>query len=152
MSITETLSREGWGPGPWDGEPDRMEFRDEATGLPCLIVRNQFGALCGYVGVAPGHPLYGAEWSTACEAVEVHGGITYAAECSGKICHLPEPGEPDHVYWLGFDCAHAFDVCPGMEYLRKQIPQFRLAGETYKTVAFVRNECADLARQLAAMK
>jgi hypothetical protein len=40
----------------WDNEPDRVEF--ESLGLPCLIVRNPFGALCGYVGVPEGHPWY----------------------------------------------------------------------------------------------
>lgn len=50
-----------WGEGPWQHEPDRLEF--EHAGLPCLIVRNHFGALCGYVGVSPGHPLHKVPYS-----------------------------------------------------------------------------------------
>lgn len=44
--------------GAWMQEPDKVQFEDPETGLPCLIVRNQMGALCGYVGVGPGHPLH----------------------------------------------------------------------------------------------
>jgi hypothetical protein len=30
-----------WGEGPWQHEPDKMQWTDDDTGLPCLIVRNQ---------------------------------------------------------------------------------------------------------------
>src|SRR5947207_1159298 len=46
-----------WGPGEWQDEPDRLEWR-HTSGLPCLIVRNHMGSLCGYVGVPPAHPFY----------------------------------------------------------------------------------------------
>jgi hypothetical protein len=49
-----------WGPGPWQSEPDRLEWKDERTGLTCLIVREMLmGGLCGYVGVPPSHPYFG---------------------------------------------------------------------------------------------
>lgn len=52
--------RSSWGPGPWDNEPDELDWRDERTGLPCAIRRNPFaGQLNGYVGVPPTHPLFG---------------------------------------------------------------------------------------------
>jgi hypothetical protein len=40
----EPVDRTGWPPGPWDDEPDRIEWIDEATGQPCLMRRNGFGA------------------------------------------------------------------------------------------------------------
>lgn len=46
-----------WGEGPWTSEPDRLEF-ETACGLTGLVLRGPLGALCGYVGVPPGHPLY----------------------------------------------------------------------------------------------
>lgn len=134
------LDRTGWEAGPWDGEPDRMEWRDEATGLPCLIVRGQVGALCGYVGVPPSHPWHGVEYD-AIDA-DVHGGLTYASKCHGTICHVPAPGESDDVWWLGFDCAHAGDIVPGST--RWSLP-FR--GDVYRDVAYVRGEVARLAAQ-----
>ena len=54
-----TMNKSTWGDGPWMAEPDKEQWPDETTGLPCLIKRNQFGALCGYVGVAEGHPWFG---------------------------------------------------------------------------------------------
>ncbi len=55
-----TLDRTEWQRGQWDSEPDKKQWLDEATGLPCLIVRQrEAGHLCGYVGVPKSHPLHG---------------------------------------------------------------------------------------------
>ena len=103
------------------------------------------GALCGYVAVPPGHPAHGKDYDDV--GVTVHGGLTYARPCQegGEVCHVPRPGYPDDVWWLGFDCSHYCDYCPGMD----------RHGETdqrrYKTIAYVQTECAELAQQLKAM-
>lgn len=52
----DVYDKSGWGDGPWQKEPDKAQWLDEATRLPCLAVRNNVsGTLCGYVGVPPGH-------------------------------------------------------------------------------------------------
>lgn len=97
--------------GPWQKENDRVEF--EHAGLPCLMVRQPHaGHWCGYVGLFPGHKYYKKAYQD-CEDVDVHGGLTYSNACEGHVCHTPKEGEPDDVWWLGFDCAHAYDYCPG---------------------------------------
>lgn len=103
-----------WPPGPWHAEPDRLEF--EHKGVPCLLVRNKsLGNWCGYAAVPPGHPLHGKGYDAPqLEDVRAHGGLTYASACCGEICHTPKAGEPDDVWWFGFDCAHAFDLAPYM--------------------------------------
>lgn len=54
------IPKSSWGIGPWQDEPDHIEWTDERTGLPCRIIRNMmFGHLCGYVGVPPTHPYFG---------------------------------------------------------------------------------------------
>lgn len=163
-----------------------------ATGLPCLIVRNRFGALCGYVGVAEGHPLFGLSYSEvapvsrpvaaelldargvldlyddelkACTVridvmLSAHGGITFADFCADStneaelICHVPGPGEPDRVWWFGFDCGHAGDLAPEMQArhpdLYTDIWRSRM-NETYRDVPYVEDECASLAAQLKAI-
>lgn len=63
------IDKSSWARGPWDSEPDKMQFTDEATGLPCLVVRGPAGALCGYVGVSKGHPLYEVQYSDECPAL-----------------------------------------------------------------------------------
>lgn len=109
MKTSRHHDKRNWRPGPWINEPDRVEWRHR--GLPCLIVRNHTGALCGYVAVPPGHPAHGAGYDSV--NVDVHGGLTFANHCDTSeralICHTPEPGEPDDVWWLGFDCAHYGD-------------------------------------------
>jgi hypothetical protein len=140
---TQEVDRSGWPAGPWDDEPDRVEF--EHAGLPCLLNRGGGGAWCGYAAVPPGHPLHGQDYEVP--DISVHGGLTYAGECHGAICHVPKPGEPDDVWWFGFDCAHAFDLTPSK--LPYAPPIF---DEVYRDVAYVRRETERLAEQLAAVK
>lgn len=56
------LDKSAWGSGEWTSEPDKKQWADAATGLPCLIVRGPFGALCGYVGVPQDHPAFGLHY------------------------------------------------------------------------------------------
>lgn len=155
-----TVDKSSWGDGPWLTEPDKEQFTDETTGLPCLVKRGPVGSLCGYVGVAEGHPWFGMGYddvrTAEGEYPEVHGGLTFADFChegpeESTICHVPGPGEPDRVWWLGFDCAHAWDLSPGMraELTGLGTPRHDL-DETYRDVAYVKAECARLAEQARA--
>lgn len=159
----EMTDKSQWGAGPWQDEPDRVEF--EHLGFPCLINRNmRHGNLCGYVAVPPGHPWHGKDRNEL--DVEAHGGLTYSAACHDDICHVPKAGEPDDVWWLGFDCAHFLDVSPGLDaFMEKTLPDHlkprRHLPETlgaldeswtprYRTVAYVRAQCEALAEQAKA--
>ena len=52
MKTFKTKDKTNWpSRGPWDNEPDKAQWIDEASGYDCLIVRGGGGALCGYVGV-----------------------------------------------------------------------------------------------------
>lgn len=109
-----------------------------------------------YVGLPPGHRLHGRDCVSAedAPALDVHGGITYANACAGPICHVPREGEPADVWWLGFDCAHAFDYVPGLygpaERLRRLVGTMRRL-LTYRSLAYVRAEVESLAEQLRAL-
>ena len=132
--------RSNWGRGPWDEEPmDRVDFIH--VGFSCFVQRGPLGAWCGYVGVPSTHPNYGQDYDDV--QAEVHGGLTYADVCQGSICHVPEPGMPDDVWWLGFDCAHSGDTVPGMSHYRD-----RYDHEYYKDLQFVTDETKALAEQL----
>jgi len=139
--------------GPWHDEPDEERF--EAHGHPCLLLRNPLGAWCGYVAIAPGHPWHGIDYGQI--DAEVHGGLTYANACAGHICHVPKPGEPDDVWWLGFDCIHAgdlslsdiVDVSGIRARMRVELPSYDRSHESYKTIGFARNETIKLAQQAA---
>lgn len=128
-------------PGPWQAESDHVDF--EADGFACILHRN-FG-WCGYVAVPPGHPWHGKN----CDEldVRVHGGLTYSEMCSGEICHVAKPGEPDDVWWLGFDCSHSGDLT------LYDIADGNLAGfgnDIYRDVEYVRRETQRLAAQAKA--
>lgn len=146
QTLPDIVDRTGWPMGPWDNEPDRVEWRDPTTGLPCLLRRHShFGTWCGYVAVPPGHPWHGRD-SLDIDA-SVHGGVSFAGPCDDdeegpdRICHVPQPGEPDNVWWFGFDCAHGWDLAPG--YLFETLQQ----GQTYRTLDYARDQCQQLAAQ-----
>lgn len=142
-----------WGDGPWQHEPDKVQFTDAATGLPCIIRRGGGGAWCGYVGVPEGHPWFGLDYDDDPVDADVHGGLTFAAPCAeGEdehgICHIPEPGEPEHVHWFGFDCNHGGDIAP--EWMQYRTAWLETGG-VYRDEAYVRRQVASLAQQLAAV-
>lgn len=142
------LPRTFWGKGEWENEPDKKQWGDESTGLPCLIVRNYSGALCGYVGLPPSHPLYGKEYDDV--AVDCHGGLTFAGQCQEPVnecegvCHKAPEGE-DNVWWLGFDCHHYMDKTPQDFILKRE------EGAVYRDFAYVTAQVQHLATQLAAL-
>ncbi len=160
--------RSQWPAGPWDDEPDKLVWTTK-TGLPGMLVRNGAGALCGYVAVLPGHKLHGVRYNQAPADPDfvgppreyawedygdtpegmftVHGGLTYSDSCAGSICHIPEPGEPDDVWWFGFDCAHSGDDYPA-NYSGPFARRYGNSSEQYKTVAYVQAEAEKLAEQL----
>ncbi len=135
--------------GPWDGEPDRLEFRSH--GFACLAKRNMvMGFWCGYVGLPPEHPLYGKDYNQVEEThdIRVHGGLTYSALCNEAIgiCHKPAPGEPEDLFWLGFDCAHGGDLEPAIRALGFGFHA------VYRDLEYVKQECEQLADQLEKVK
>lgn len=77
----------------------------------------------------------------------------YEYQMARRICHIPEPGQPTEVWWFGFDCAHAWDLVPGMEAMMKKVNGgfSRPKNDIYRDFEYVQNEVRNLARQLAAM-
>ena len=122
---------------PWDGEPDELDFLT-LVGLPAAVRRpNELKHLCGYVQVPVGHPFHGAGYDDCQPPCSVHGGLTYA-----------DPLRYKDGWWLGFDCGHAGDLSPG--YLdHPHLSRLAHSG-TYRTIAYVRQECEELALQIAS--
>ncbi len=160
------LEKSGWGDGPWQHEPDKVQWQDADTDLPCLIVRGYTsGALCGYVGVHKTHSCFGKDYEDVDAKLQVHGGITFSSKCNpnGKICHTVEDGEDDNVWWFGFDCSHAYDLSPKrearlykltvceIEVDLKELADHPLIRVDYRDLDYVKAEVASLAKQLAAI-
>lgn len=146
------IDKSAWGPGPWQEEPDRVDFVH--AGFACMALRHDTsGNWCGYVGVPREHPCYGKPYDDV--DVDVHGGLTYSSQCSGYICHVPQAGMPDDVWWLGFDAGHAGDEAPGINATLRNLgcpTRHREDWETYRDLAYIRQEIERLAEQLAALR
>lgn len=133
---------------PWETEPDHVEF--EHVGYPCILHRGPVGAWCGYVGIPSTHPFYKKEYNSDLE-VDVHGGLTYASECQGAICHKVAEGETDDRWWFGFDCSHYGDLWPGSSSLIFDIMNAGgpLRDGVYRDIDYVTAETKKLAEQLS---
>lgn len=153
--------------GPWTNEPDRVQWT--AHGLDCLAQRNsRSGVWCGYVGVGPNHPWYATAYNQYTDeenynpviAAHAHGGLTFSDFCmtgpNGEeltedhpdflslVCHTG--GLHEKVWWLGFDCNHAYDLAPAwIRYDERPI-----LGDVYRDLPYVRSEIESLAAQCAA--
>ena len=152
MRQYHTMDKSTWKNGPWQSEPDKMQWIDAETDLDCLIVRNAFGALCGYIGIDKNHPLFKIDYNNT-PNLEVHGGLTFSDLCqewddpSKGICHIPEGNRPKNIWWFGFDCAHYCDfipiyTSPNYGFMRSHV------GTTYRTIEYVQSEIRHLAKQL----
>lgn len=163
MSWT-TVDKSTWGDGPWQDEPDKMQWPDEATGLPLLVHRSDVaGAWCGYIGVPEGHPWYKTHRYTIDNLLPdgVHGGVNFTTFCmdtggeSRGICHVPGPGEPDHVYWTGFHCSHIWDLSPAADAICRAhgltpMSEYGFLDQVYRDIAYARDQCRLLAAQVKA--
>jgi hypothetical protein len=89
------------------------------------------GAWCGYVGVSPDNPY--AKSYLPRELLSVHGGVTFSRQ-----------SEENGLFWIGFDCSHAGDLCPARD--------LYFPNDIYRPLAYVLAECAALAKQLATAK
>lgn len=144
-----------FGKGEWIDEPDEMEF--DYRSIECEILRNQVGALCGYVTVPEEHPWHRKPYDDI--DCEVHGGLTFAASAIYK------EGEKEK-FKIGFDCSHFNDLCPVIEKimdearnrpenqrLRKTRDHMALLAPnilrpTYKNIAYVKAEIEGLVDQM----
>lgn len=144
------------GEGEWINEINRLEFKH--AGFDCLINRNQFLAWCGYVGIPKTHPCYGKEILMQDYTLPegVHGGVSYSQECHELICHQTENKE-DNLWWIGFDCAHAYDLIPYLNHIRKkwggnwqkiELDCNIKYMDVYRNIDYVTNETKNLAEQL----
>lgn len=120
---------------PWLKELKDIDVRWDIGDFKAHIIRHKdMGHLCGYVGVGVDHPLYGRKTDDdEIIKLDVHGGVTFAGH--------DKDDKDDGVWWIGFDCAHAFDVIPYM-------PIMMLQGAKYRDFTYVSGEVEKLARQL----
>ena len=159
------------------GGADKVAWRDAASGYECIIMRDEGGYLRGFVGVDPGHPLYGFVHDAVPSelGIEVHGGLTYSAVCQDgpspqprliyevrRICHVPVGYVPvvnatdhrpahDRAWWFGFDCNHVYDVVPG-DRLNRERFLAREIGAEFRDEGYVYDQVVDLAAQLRAIE
>lgn len=136
--------------------PIKKDWTTE-SGLRAVIVMNSLGFHCGYVGVPPGHPLHGVEYSQSTPALgdspesvfDAHGGITFAGDGKGEY-----PVKSD-LWWFGYDCGHLWDApCPEhIEKMQQEYPDspfmWERAEGVFRDVDYCVAECESLARQIA---
>ena len=134
-SETMQIDKTKWERGPWDREPDKVDF--EYQGYSCRVLRHRtLGHLCGYVGVTGGHPAYKV---TYLDLHEQNLGWDFLRGTELTFSdELPE----SNLWWFGFDCAHSNDRTPF--YTSRQA--------TYKGVDWVMARIYELADALKQME
>lgn len=163
----EPIDKSAWGDGPWQDEPDELSW--SFGDVPCRIVRHPHsGVLNGYVSVPASHPWHGQDFDEI--EADCHGGLTFSGTFGNRSEFVDEDSRvlaartyasrattDRGLWWVGFDCAHAWDWTPGFDalYRERNIEPMPFAGErsSYKTIEYVKSEVENLARQaIAAMR
>lgn len=93
------------------------------------------GIACGYVGLPRSHPYHGKRYD-AINDIQVHGGLTFSGY--GK-------GWNDGLWYLGFDCGHAFDL----DDLPTSLTAPPYVLKSKRSDEFVREQTKRLAEQLS---
>lgn len=173
--------REQWGEGPWQHEPDKLDWRDERTSLQCAIRRTKAGNLCGYVGVPPGHVFFGWDYH---DDVRLRDEFLKQRKVGGDVSSVDIflyalQGGPDNgtiplgmalrVHW-GVNYAGEFPTddppCEAWWFgfdcahagdlvpgMMEFFSQFKLLREvTYRDLAYVKGQCELLAFQLRQLE
>lgn len=167
--MLKSVDRSSWGDGPWNNEPDELEWTDEITGLSCAIIRMPWnGALNGYVAVPPGHLLHGKSYSDRVKvpegamsrSINVAQDIGYirlftasisVAEDMQKaeldlvlLCHgglTYAKAASDGAWWFGFDSQHCDDASP-----KDDRPW--ASDAVYRDLPYMKKQCERLAWQI----
>lgn len=156
-----TIGKTGWAAGPWRAEPDRVQWTDPLSDLPCLITRHpEYGCLLGYVAVPPGDPLHGAAAEQV--PVVVPRTITFTGPTADLGTLSPADIPPCDMaapWWIGFGAFSAWDAYPG------DTAMWNLLGVAggdihqgaakpiaeYRSIAYMTAGCRLLAMQLAGL-
>ncbi len=128
--------------GPWRREPHRIEFQH--AGRPCIMRRGFGGNWCGYVALAPDHPLYGQR-PDGVRGFDRPLDYHRACDLAGGICH----DKPEPVWWLGFHCAYADPSHCDLIPRDTELAEILRAHLVYRDVAEVRGMVEQLAERLA---
>lgn len=101
-----------WLPGPWDREPDRVDF--EHAGLTCQLSRApRRGFWRGYVLLPHGHRLHHAPMHRLWD--ELFGWMPDDWERQVTWSYFDpdlDAAPADAPWFVGFDCCHGSDISP----------------------------------------
>lgn len=142
---------------PWDNEPSILTWVDPHTRLRCLIKRHpSMLHLCGYVRIPYSHRLYKATKHRLERDLNPHGGVTFDQVFKAKTSRFNSRGR-----WVGFDCAHAGDLAPGLVALVKKSheqfpglapPSFMFSGDVYRDIHYVIGVVTLLAEEIGGTR
>lgn len=143
------LWRSRWPKGPWDEEPDQLEWRTLA-GYPGWICRNAvLGSLNGYVAVPKGHPLFGVLYGDLDCGLGAWHGCTFSEPTAP--CR-PVPVDEPELWWFGFDTGHYTDLAPAAGVTKDGLRELLSSiGARYRDLEFVRSHVEALAANLRAL-
>lgn len=134
------IDKSTWKTGPWQQEPDRIEWVDDTTGLFCLILRKPSGVLSGYVGVPKDHLFFLKPHHLL--RLWVHRGLSYCNLSQGDnetgIRYTPGLKDPGSLWWFGFSCDSEDDL----------FPSYRGSMGEYRDIEYVTQEIASLIEQI----
>ena len=126
------------------------------NGLKCVVLmNNNSGHRCGYVGLPLGNPYFGLHHDRPeVSNMNVHGGLTFSSGNPGEKYPIKTPiGE--FLWWFGYDCGHFQDGLDMTVMPEKAAAIHRKYHDTeeypIRSLDYCIKECENLADQLASV-
>lgn len=154
ISELNYIDKSTWYPGEWKTEPDKIYWIDKKTGFDCLIIRNELGFLCGYVGINKNHPYFEKDYDEI-RHIFSEDGLEYSDFCQENnkiygICH-PTTHE-DKIWWFGFSCTKFKDIFSIRLLDDTSMKMYNKWGCTYKNINHIKKKVLSLAKELKEIK
>lgn len=136
LSLPYAFKKVSLGTGPWLHEFDYYTWLQDDEYV-CEVKRMDLGHLCGYVKFKSEGIKYKEQ---DFRGVPVHGGVTYI-----------DIG--DEWIVVGFDCAHAHDLSPGIEQiLQRDGDPTPVRERYYKDITYTIRETTHLAQEISKLR
>ncbi len=95
-------------PKTWEeiakNDPIGEVYRDWEEGPYRIRIMRGPSSVNAYIGVKPGHVLYGKSYTDIDSEIDCHCGLTFSGEGDGERW-------PSGYWWFGWDYAHGLDAC-----------------------------------------
>jgi hypothetical protein len=116
QGLRSEVDRQGWAEGPWDHEPDQLEWLEQ--GVYCCLSRQRVtGRWQGYIALPETHLWHKSSYRSLNkhfgDKLPAHGGVSYSRFRGSYPFRYADVSKEHWI--IGYNCGHLGDLQPGIQ-------------------------------------